>query len=261
MRAYRSLLIVALLLVVASMANAQSSEYQKILNQSCAYAESLYLFDASGDPELIPIPLLEAFLPSASTGNNPPNQSIPRWAVEDFLGSLNLQRENPTARCVVRSHSSLECDAPIHSVDGVVDRRPIVILGTIEHLEEAWSTSQLRISTLVYVRIDEVLKDPTGTLTPGMLVTHVRPWGSVGIGGVTLCTYPPKGMLASQAIKDQQVVIAGSLDLRNEHHFVTPTDFVFRVEGDLVLPPTPERTNCFLPTSFSIDTLRELLTK
>ena len=262
MRAYRSLrLVVALLLVVASMANAQSSEYEKILNRPCAYEEVLRNFDTTKDPGYVPISLLERYLPSASANQPPPDDQIPEWVVSEFLDYVNARRIKPTGRCVSRAHSSLECDAPIHSVDGVVSRQSVVILGTVEKLEVVWNTSHQRISTLAYIRVDEVLKDPTGGLSPGMLVTHVRPWGTIDVGGATLCTYPPEGMLTSQAVDGQQVVAAGSLDLRNDAHLVTPADFVFRVQGDIVVPPSPERTDCFVPTSFSIDTLRQLLAK
>ena len=77
---------------------------------------------------------------------------------------------------------------------------------------------------------------------------------------MTLCTYPPGGMISSQAAIGQQVVIAGRLDLRNDYHFVTAPDFLFRVQGDLVLPPAVD-SGCFYPTPLAVDEMRELLEK
>ena len=262
MRAYRSLLIVvALLLVVASMANAQSSEYEKILNRPCAYEEVLRNFDTTKDPGYVPISLLERYLPSASANQPPPDDQIPEWVVSELVERINTRRTTPTGRCTYLGHRSDECDAPSVSVADVVSYQPVVVLGSIEHLGPVWSTTHKTILTVAYIRVSEVLKDPTGELAPGALVTHVRPWGSVDVGGVTICTYPPEGTLTSQATTDQDVVLAGSLDLRNDNHFVTTANFVFRVQGDLVLPPSPESMACFYPTPLSLDAMRELLEK
>ena len=254
-------LALVLLLTVASLANAQSSEYQKILNRPCAFEEVLRNFDTTKDPGYVPISLLERYLPSASANQPPPDDQIPEWVVSEFLERINSRRIKPTGRCTALGHGTDECEAPSVSIADVVSFKTVVVLGSIEHLGPVWSTSRKTILTVAYIRVNEVLKDPTGQLTPGVLVTHVRPWGSVDVGGVTLCTYPPEGVLASQATVDQDVLIAGSLDLRNEYHFVTATDFVFRVQGDLVLPPAPESMACFQPSPLPIDELRELVRK
>ena len=253
-------LALILLLTIASMANAQSSEYQKILNQSCAEEEVLHLFESTKDPGLVPVALLKTFLPSASTGDEMPPGGIPQWVAEDFLDNVNAQRIKPTGRCDAIGHGSNECDAADTGVADVLSYQPTVALGSIEYLEDAWSTAQHAVFTLAYIRIDEVFKDPTGQLRPGVLVTYTQPWGSAEIGGVTLCTYPPGGMNASQAAIGQKVVIAGGLDLRNDFHFVTAPELVFRVQGDLILPPAVD-SGCFYPTPVAVDEMRELLEK
>ena len=254
-------LALVLLLTVASLANAQSSEYQKILNQPCAHQEVLAYLNADKDPGYVPISLLEGFLPTSSTGGDLSHADLPGWVVEDFMKEINALRANPTSRCALRAHGSADCDNPIHSIDGVVTRKPVVFLATIEHLDPVWSTFHRRISTVEYLRVTEILRDSSNQLSVGDLVTHLRPWGSVGLAGVTLCTYPPEGLTSSQSLEGQQVLVAGAYDLRNKDNIITATDFVFRVQNGQVLPPSAETSNCFNPSPFSLEMLREILSQ
>lgn len=249
----------ALLALTATTADAQSSEYERVLNRPCAHEEILQKFDPAKDPAYVPVSLLERYLPSASANQPPPDDQIPEWVVNEFLERINARRIKPTGRCTYLGHGTDECEAPSVSIADVIAFKSVVVLGSVEHLGPVWSTSHKTVLTVAYIRVNEVLKDPSGQLAPGVLVTHVRPWGSVEVGGVTICTYLPEGTLSSQATTGQDVVIAGSLDLRNDNHFVTAADFVFRVQGDLVLPPTPESITCFYPTPLSLDLMRELL--
>jgi hypothetical protein len=182
--------------------------------------------------------------------------------VEGFLDKINARRAKPNDRCQLRAHDgSAQCDTPVARTIDVIASRKVVVLGLIEHLTKVWSTTHRTIYTIVYLRIDEVLRDTSGRLYPGLLVTYTQPWGSIEIGGVTICAYPPRGLLTLQPPLGEQMVVAGALDLRNENNLVTAPDKVFRVVDHQILPNPTAFDSCVEPTLFSLDSLRAMITQ
>ena len=149
------------------------------------------------------------------------------------------------------------------TIDEIVVSFTTAVVGTVEATVAGWDLDLGRTTTLVYLRVNEVLRDETSSIEKGDLITFYRAWGRGEIADTNLCTPPPIGVsqLGIDTVGRSRLVV-GTLDAWNSEHLETLEISVLAIEEKNVLPPRPaSRYKEFVQQARSLTALREVIRK
>lgn len=104
----------------------------------------------------------------------------------------------------------------------------LAVAGRVEAITTGWHFDTNGVATLVELRIDEVLKDPTGELAAGLLVTYLQPGGLLHVSGRAICTQDPDYI--APRVGDR-VILLGASDPANELHLMTNPSLIYYIRG------------------------------
>ena len=237
-------LVVAVLASLPAGAGDLSDPYEKTLHPNFPSTLSPQLTMEETD-ELVIVPVSRLMANLSQTEVEDP---LPPEQVSALVEYVNLVAERRKTHRKVCHISPADWSRPAPRSDpkepagvdlrSVIEVQPSVFLGTIENLSPAWDFQYETVVSIVFFRVEEVLADASGVISPGDLVTHVRQWGEMAILGVDFCTNPPVGVSADSApgVGDQ-LILTGVDDLRNPKHLVVIPEGIYPVVGGLVTPP------------------------
>ena len=213
--------------------------YEKALRYSLAISEFEARIPETGKLRAVTVGSLQASLASEAA-----EVSIPSEQLSDFMVYASKVMSNRTRmRCNISPAATglrpFSGDKPVKTrVMDFIEARNLVFLGEIERVAPAWSFDRNTAIAIVFLRIEEVLKDEGNDFSAGSLVTYVRPWGEVTILGTPFCTDPPPDAPSDGSPHvGQRVLLTGSKDLRNPDHLVTHHSGIFPVVDGVVFPP------------------------
>lgn len=231
-------LVVVISILAASGVDAQDYERSLDTTNSNPMLQGVLGETITGQLRIVPQSRLRDQLMSAL-----PADPIPDHFMEEYHEAVARKIESDDSRPCYRSpessgdYSPGDIAANSQTVFDVAQANGTVFVGQIEAITAGWDFRYRSVTSLVYVRVDEVLKSRDGLIQGGDLVTYEQPWGSMEIAGVLFCTSPPPGMLSGQAAIGGRRLVVGAEDLNNPLHIVTNSGFLFPVEGSMVHPP------------------------
>ena len=213
--------------------------YEKSLFYHLAIPELDAHMPETGELMVVPISRLRANLTQEATAASIPSEQLAEVVYHVNQVAERLDRERCSISPSEWGRKPLDPNHPRDSdVLDFIAAREIVLFGTIEHLTESWEFAHKAVVTIVFVRIEEVMRDATGSFAAGQLVTFVRPWGEATILGIPLCTNPPTDVSAERSSQvGGQIVLTGDKDLRNPDHLVTHPSRIYPVVEGVVSPP------------------------
>lgn len=109
-----------------------------------------------------------------------------------------------------------------------VQNNSVAVTGQVEGITFGWHFDDNGVAALVRLRIDEVLKDSTGDLVAGLVVTYLQPGGLLHASGRTICTEDPEYIAPKVG---DRVILLGALDPANELHLMTHPSLIYYVRG------------------------------
>ena len=215
--------------------------YEKSLNQPfpVSFANVLPMDEEEGELLMVPVAQLEASLTRQATA-----APLPSDILEDFIAYSNLVAAHlDRKRCNIspadynRNVEDPKNPLSTHLLD-LIQVEKIVLQGAIEHITVAWNLHYKTPTSMVFVRIEEVMRDESESFAVGQLVTYTRQWGEATILGIPYCTSPPHGVEAHRA-PDQgdQIILTGTKDLRNPDHLIAHCTRIYPVVEGIVSPP------------------------
>jgi hypothetical protein len=172
------------------------------------------------DPEVVPV-------------------KLPAERMEDFNTILyDLTEGGRDSRCVpsrlAGHYRDIMKSIRIKStVLGVAQAQDVFFIGTVEGTMIGWDFEYQGPATVVFLRIEEVLKDVTGSLSLGSVVTIDQPFGTLEISGVTFCVGEPDSMIETDPGK--RIAVAGTVTPRNDNHVDAADGHMFEVEDGRVM--------------------------
>lgn len=213
------------------------------------------LFDRTGNVGFVPErafgPKGELDLPVSSEGR----EELSRRLAQEK--KLRQKGENPSCQRLYFGTGVLLGEGS--SLADLVRGNEIAVLGELTDLTPGWDTRANRVSSLVHVRVQEVLKDVSGRTRPASMVTYERPGGTLQIGEISLCAVQ-MGVdnLPFQAPKvGDMVLLVGFNDLINPSHIITNALLVFPIDRGRVLAGRNGRP----ASEMRLDDLRGQLTR
>lgn len=212
------------------------------------YEKEIYEWDGDDGRFLVLVPpsRLRAALLGAD-GESPETLGVPmdRWDV--FVEELTHSQKSGKNRCSVSSASSdlygfadprdpWKAPEPgSRTALGPIQGQPTVVVGDVEAEFSSWNFFG-SVTTLIFLRIEEILKDETASLSIGDLVTVALPWGDLEVGPYRLCSHEPEGTLKFEL--GDTFIVTGSVDEWNDNHILTSDGFYFElIEGVVTYPP------------------------
>ena len=231
------------------------------------YEKDLYMWDGGDGRTLIvasPLHLEQALFQSSS--DSPGETLISTEQLEAFVQALNRAGSGQRTYCSVSpakdlySHTAPGMPAvpdsrPKVTAIDMIRGQPSAVIGVVEGkmVSAGFDGS---VTTLVFVRVDEILNDSSHTMAVGDLVTFEQPWGELEIRQATLCTRAPEGVL--QVEPGDTVIVSGSMFYWNEKHIETTDSGYFRVD-DGVIVHAPRRKDFKGGPPMDLATLRREL--
>ncbi len=146
------------------------------------------------EPWLIPIRLLTTPFGTWSQENQ---QRAPQRYHQRFADQVEQARRlGLSGECTpaegLASHggrfSMDERDPPI-SIFDVAGTVKNILIGEVIETEPAWDAMTRQIATLVHLEVTRVVRS-SDPIAMGDVVTFRRNWGTVTVGGITICSYP-----------------------------------------------------------------------
>lgn len=127
------------------------------------------------------------------------------------------------------------------------------LLATVVRTVAGWSVPSRYPVSVIEVRIDEVLSDPSGRLNPGERLFFEQDAGTLTVGSSRLCTDHPR--YARWKEGDRLLLLVGSFDEANPGFVHTAPGNLYPIrEGKAyVQGPVPSEK----PSSYSIESIRE----
>ena len=182
-------------------------------------------------------------------GESPNTLGIPAKQWSAFIEELDASQRSTRHGCSLSTSTNLQGypdptrpgAKTVPGSETALDRihtRPSSIVGRVEAESVSWNFSSM-VNTLVFLRIEEVLKDESNTLSEGDLITITLPWGELEVGPYSLCSYEPAGVLDFEL--GDQFIVAGYVDKWNEGHLETHDGLYFKLV-DGVVHYSPRRT-------------------
>lgn len=173
---------------------------------------------------------------------------VPREVLERFDEQIDGTRNvGGSGKCSLRldgKNSSTAMDPAIRfSLFQFAGDKKSIVRAEIIGSEPAWDASTREIATLVHVKVLNVLqkRDP---IEVGDILTFRRPWGSLTVRGITLCTeddQPQDAATRESADPDrlrQEVLLLGRISSGNSSFLDSGGFEVFPVAEGKVLYPT-----------------------
>lgn len=174
---------------------------------------------------------------------------VPREVLAHFDqqidGTRNVGGSGKCSLGLDGTHSSTTLDPDIRfSFFQVAGDKKSIVHAEIIGSEPAWDAITREIATLVYVKVLKVLqkRDP---IEVDDILTFRRPWGSLTVRGITLCTEDAKVLAAptrestgtTERLR-QEVLLLGRISSGNSSFLDTGDYEVFPiVEGKVLYPP------------------------
>ena len=215
--------------------------------QENPYEKNIYMWDGLDGRNLVMVPpsrLRNALL--SVSGEQPETLGVPmkRWSlfVDQLAYSQQLSRKQCSTSTATELYGYPHPDHPgqrpapgSRTALGPIHSQPTVIVGIVEAEIASWNFFS-SVRTLVFFRIEEVLKDTSDSLAVGDLVTILLPWGDLELGPYSLCTYEPEGTLDFKL--GDVFIVTGNMDEWNDFHIETNDAFYFKlVDGVVTYPP------------------------
>jgi len=123
-------------------------------------------------------------------------------------------------------------------LEDVVRSSEVAFVGQVSRRSVGLVPSTWRPNTRVYLKIEEVLYDPSGHLAPNQEWSYMIPYGTIRLGKAVLCHEPPAERYVAQP--GDQVVFAGGFDRLNSQELNLYKRVVFEVKGGVILPDLNE---------------------
>ena len=173
--------------------------------QENPYEKNIYMWDGVDGRNLVMVPpsrLRNALL--SVDGESPETLGVPMDRWELFVDQLAYSQKPGKKQCTVTTgndlygypHPNKPAARPApgsRTALGPIQAQPTVIVGNVEAEVASWNFFG-SVDVLVFLRIEEILKDESASLTARDLVTILVPWGELEIGPYSLCSHQPEGV-------------------------------------------------------------------
>jgi len=119
-------------------------------------------------------------------------------------------------------------------LDVVIRNSDLAFIGQVSRRSVGLEPARWKPATRIYLRIEEVLYDPSGQLAPSQEWSYEIPYGTVRLGKTVLCHEPPPDRYVAQP--GDQVLLAGAFDTLNSEALNLYKRVVFEVKDGVILP-------------------------
>ncbi len=235
--------------------------------QENPYEKNIYMWDGVDGRNLVMVPpsrLKNALLSVNGESSDTLGVPMDRWAlfVEQLAYSQKLGKKQCSFSTATELYSYPHPDNPgerpapgTQTALAPIRSQPTVIVGNVEAEVASWNFFS-SVRTLVFFRVEEILKNESASLSLGDLVTILLPWGELEIGPYSLCSYQPEG--AFEIELGDEFIVTGNVDQWNEAHIETNDAFYFKLV-DGVVTHSPRRANYKADPNLTLDRVRQEL--
>ena len=225
-----------------------------------SFAGFLPMDEEEGELLMVPVARLEANLTQQATDAPLPSDILTELIAysNQVAAHLDRRRCNISPADYNRTVEDPKNPLSTHLLE-FLQAEKIVLQGTIEHITVAWNFHYKTPTAIVFVRIEEVMRDVSESFAVGQLVTYTRQWGEATILGIPHCTNPPHGVEADRAPGQEgdQIILTGTKDLRNPDHLIAHYTRIYPVVEGIVSPPVG--ASGFSESTATLDEVRERL--
>lgn len=143
------------------------------------------------------------------------------------------RRRHGPDHCLHQFHQQPAAEAgPTNAVQESVASSFTVVVGTVLDTVQGWNAWYGEPATLVYVRVEEILRDEQDSLRHGQLLAYLEDSGVVEVEGMEVCSSLPAE--ADLADPGERVLVTGGR--YDEHDFFFSAASVLPVRGEKVMP-------------------------
>lgn len=134
---------------------------------------------------------------------------------------------------IVRHRSSSDREPRITIEEWITSPRvPLVFIGTVVDAVEGWSAWVYHPATMVYVQVDDILRDDSDLLRVGQILAYSQDQATIDLYGAELGSRLPSGGPSSET--GEELLFTGNV--YPSHEFLLSSYYVFPVRDGEVIP-------------------------